>query len=676
MVHQFTNDLIHESSPYLLQHAHNPVNWMPWSENALALAQEMDKPILVSIGYAACHWCHVMERESFEDEVIAKFMNENFVNIKIDREERPDLDHIYMEAVQVISGSGGWPLNVFLNSNGKPFYGGTYFPPIKAYNRSSWIEVLNFIHNLWQNKRSLVETQVNQLMNHLNELSIPYKSSFILNEPTEIFTRESCINIKEKLMANADVEYGGFGRAPKFPQTFSISYLLGFGHFLKDEASTNHALKSLDALLNGGIYDHLKGGLARYSTDDKWLAPHFEKMLYDNALLIDVLCDAFKITKNKKYQIAIEKTIDFCLNELSSENGGFYAAIDADSEGEEGKFYVWSHLEIETLLGNDAALVCKYYGVVKEGNWESKNILHITVPSEKFAEENGITLEIWTEILEKSNQKLLTKRKTRIHPALDDKIILSWNALMLKAVTKASATLKNEGYKKIAIKLFDFLKNAFSQNGIICFHTYKNETAKFPAFLDDYAYFISACIQLQELTGDEKYIIEAETNTALVLDNFKSDDGFLFYYTSVVQSDIVLRKLEVFDGALPSGNSVMVENLYYLSVLLNKKDWKSLSLNMLASISNQVEKFPQSFSYWASSILWRYIGAKEMAITGIKIEKCVEFHLSNYEPNRIFQSSFVEKNYPLLLGKNYSNSALVYVCKDYTCSAPEVYFEK
>jgi uncharacterized protein YyaL (SSP411 family) len=676
MEHQFTNDLIHESSPYLLQHAHNPVNWMPWSEKALALAQEMDKPILVSIGYAACHWCHVMERESFEDENIAKFMNENFVNIKIDREERPDLDHIYMEAVQVISGSGGWPLNVFLNSNGKPFYGGTYFPPIKLYNRSSWIEVLNFIHNLWQNKRSLVETQVNQLMNHLNELSIPYKSSFNLNEPSEIFTRESCINIKEKLMVNADVENGGFGRAPKFPQTFSISYLLGFGHFLKDEASTNHALKSLDALLNGGIYDHLNGGLARYSTDDKWLAPHFEKMLYDNALLIDVLSDAFKITKEKKYQIAIEKTIDFCLQELYCENGGFYAAIDADSEGEEGKFYVWSHQEIESILGHNAALICKYYGVVKEGNWEGKNILHVSKSSEIFAEENGLSMDVWTEILNQSNEKLLTARKKRINPAIDDKIILSWNALMLKAITKASAALKHEGYKKIANKLYDFLKNAFSQNGIICYHTYKNEKAKFPAFLDDYAYFISACIQLQELTGDEKYIIEAETNTALVLDNFKSEDGFLFYYTSAVQTDVVLRKLEVFDGALPSGNSVMAENLYYLSVLLNKKDWKSLSLNMLASISNQVEKFPQSFSYCAFSILLRFIGEKEVAITGTKIEKCVEYHLSKYEPNRILHSSFVEKNYPLLKGKNYSKSALVYVCKDYSCLAPEVYFEK
>ena len=676
MAHQFTNDLIHESSPYLLQHAHNPVNWMPWSENALMLAQEMDKPILVSIGYAACHWCHVMERESFEDENIAKFMNENFVNIKIDREERPDLDHIYMEAVQVISGSGGWPLNVFLNSNGKPFYGGTYFPPIKAYNRSSWIEVLNFIHNLWQNKRSLVESQVNQLMNHLNELIIPYKSSFIVSEPSEIFTRESCLNINEKLMKNADIENGGFGRAPKFPQTFSIAYLLGFGYFLKDEASTNHALKSLDALLNGGIYDHLNGGLARYSTDDKWLAPHFEKMLYDNALLIDVLCDAYKITKEKKYQIAIEKTIEFCLQELGCKKGGFYAAIDADSEGEEGKFYVWSQLEIESILEHNAVLVCKYYGVLKEGNWEGKNILHINKSSEIFADENGIPLEVWIEILEKSNRKLLTARKKRVNPVKDDKIILSWNALMLKAITKASATLKHEGYKKIAINLFDFLKNAFAQNGIICYHTFKNEKAKFPAFLDDYAYFISACIQLQELTGDERYIIEAETNTSLVLDNFKSEDGFLFYYTSAVQTDVVLRKLEVFDGALPSGNAVMAENLYYLSRLLDKKEWKSIALSMLTSLFNQLEKFPQSFSYWSSSILYRFIGEKEVAITGKKIDKCLEEQLSRYEPNRILQSSNVEKNYPLLKGKNYSNSALIYVCKDYSCSEPERYLEK
>jgi uncharacterized protein YyaL (SSP411 family) len=316
-------------------------------------------------------------------------------------------------------------------------------------------------------------------MNHLNELSIPYKSSFILNEPSEIFTRESCVNIQEKLMKNADAEKGGFGRAPKFPQTFSISYLLGFGYFLKDEASTNHALKSLDALLNGGIYDHLNGGLARYSTDDKWLAPHFEKMLYDNALLIDVLCDAFKITKNKKYQIAIEKTIDFCLQVLGSEKGGFYAAIDADSEGEEGKFYVWSQMEIETILGQDADLICKYYGVLKEGNWEGKNILHISKPSEIFAEENGLSLEKWTETVEKANQKLLTARKNRINPAIDDKIILSWNALMLKAITKASATLKHEGYKKIAINLFDFLKKDKMFFNIITRTNEKNYCVKY-----------------------------------------------------------------------------------------------------------------------------------------------------------------------------------------------------
>jgi hypothetical protein len=392
--------------------------------------------------------------------------------------------------------------------------------------------------------------------------------------------------------------------------------------------------------------------------------------------LIDVLCDAYKITKNKRYQKAIEKTIDFCLNDLSCETGGFYSAIDADSEGEEGKFYVWAQEELETILGQDAALVCKFYGVSTHGNWEGKNILHIEKSSELFAEENGLTLEVWNEILENANHKLLLARNKRITPAKDDKIILSWNALMLKAITKASATLTNEAYKKIAINLFDFLKDKFSQNGIICFHTYKNAEAKYPAFLDDYAYFISACIQLQELTGDEKYIIEAETNTTLVMNNFIPDDGYLFYYTNSAQKDVVLRKLEVFDGAIPSGNSVMAENLYYLSILMHKKDWKSYSMNMVTSIFSQLEKFPQSFSMWASSILWRFIGEKEVAITGKKIENCVEEHLTKYEPNRILQASAIEKNYPLLKGKDYSNTALVYVCKNYACTTPIPYFDK
>ena len=673
MEHGFTNELINESSLYLLQHAHNPVQWYAWGDKALQLAKSTDKPILVSIGYSACHWCHVMERESFENTEVAQFMNEHFINIKIDREERPDLDHIYMDAVQILSGSGGWPLNVFLTPDGRPFYGGTYFPPAKAFNRPSWIDILNFIKDIWADKRTEVETQASKLLQHIDAVSSSLNNqieSTSYSSNNSEYSQEFCEEIKNKILKTADLMQGGFGTAPKFPQTFSIQYLISYSHFCKDEKALNHALFSLKTMLRGGIYDQIAGGLSRYSTDEKWLAPHFEKMLYDNALLINVICDAFQISKDLEFKHAIEKTISFCLNEMYNNNGGFYAAIDADSEGEEGKFYVWEKSELEMILGKDAEIFCEYYGVKESGNWEGKNILHVSNEDDFFANSINISVDDLKAKLADSEKKLLAERNKRIRPATDDKILLGWNALMLTALCKASAALKNEKYKRIALSLYDFIKKEFSRDGQVTFHTYKNGIVRYNAYLDDYAYLIQACIHLQELTGDEKYLDEAKLLTQYVIDNFKQSDGSLFYYTNINQSDIVIRKVEIYDNAIPSGNSVMSENLFYLSVILDKEEWKNHSIDMIRRVRPLIEKHPNSFAVWANSILKQQTGILEIVVTGQKCEALSQEILMIFMPNKVFQKSNVEKEYPLLKNKKYEKDGLIYVCRNFSCLKP------
>jgi len=670
----FTNHLISESSPYLLQHAHNPVQWYPWGEEALGKAKESGKPILVSIGYAACHWCHVMERESFEDEEVAAYMNEHFINIKIDREERPDLDHIYMDAVQAIAGNGGWPLNVFLTPDAKPFYGGTYFPPQKAYNRPSWKDVLMNISNAWQNRKEELMQQADNLVEHISSAGNLFGKNTIVtaDDSLPLLNKEQCNTIAENILKVADTIYGGFGAAPKFPQTFTIQYLLAYGYFFKKEKALQHAEFSLQQMLNGGIYDHLAGGLARYSTDSQWLAPHFEKMLYDNALLVNVLADAFQITNNKIYADAIHKTLGFFTNEMKHPEGGFFAAMDADSEGEEGKFYVWDKKEIDAILGEDSEIYCKWFGVSEKGNWEGKNILHISTATAIFSAENNISIEVLHALIKSGNEKLLKQRIKRPAPSTDDKIILGWNALLITAFCKAAAALGDENYKNEAISLFDFVAKKFSREGMISFHTYKNNEAKHPAFLDDYAYMIQACIQLQEITGNQEYLLEAKKLTAYVLDNFENKTTGFFYYTHQHQSDIITRKVEFYDGAIPSGNSIMAENLFYLSVIFDEKEWHSRAMNLLSNILGAVVKYPSSFAVWAGSLLKQAVGINEIVITGKNIEKERSGLLREYIPNKILQSSAAEREFPLLKHKSFSGTALIYVCRNYQCQAPVI----
>ena len=674
----FSNRLALESSPYLLQHAHNPVDWYPWGDEALQKAKAKNKPILVSIGYSACHWCHVMERESFEDEAIAELMNERFINIKIDREERPDLDHIYMDAVQAITGSGGWPLNVFLTPDARPFYGGTYFPPKPAFNRPSWKEVLLSISASFHNKKNEIDAQAENLIAHLLQSnSFGQKKEDIQGNGFEnIFNRQNLKQIYENIMKTADSEWGGFGKAPKFPQTFTIQFLLHYHYFTKNQNALDQACLSLDKMIQGGIYDHIGGGFARYSTDNEWNVPHFEKMLYDNALLIIVLSEAYQITKKELYKQTIEQTIGFIERELSSPRSGFYSAIDADSEGEEGKYYVWSKKEIEEVLGNDSDLFCAFYNISENGNWEGKNILHVSVGIEGFANQKDIRKEELSHLLELFRLKLLAKRSERIRPLLDDKIVLSWNALMNTALSKASAALGNERYKDIAVRNMGFiLQNLKGDTTHLLFHCFSGEQAKFPAFLDDYAFLIAALIQLQEITSDTSYLFKAKELSEYVIQNFAENENNPFFYTHSQQKDLVIRKKEIYDGAVPSGNSVMAFNLLYLSVIFDKPEWKERAINICFAIGKIIINYPTSFAIWATLMQAIAYGIPEVVIMGQDIGeelfKARKDFLHTFIPYKVYQSATTENTeFPLLIGKPVYDKPQIFLCKNYSCRKP------
>lgn len=671
MPHTHTNQLINETSPYLLQHAHNPVNWYPWGEEALAKARAEDKPILVSIGYAACHWCHVMERESFEDVATAAIMNKFFINIKIDREERPDLDHIYMDAVQAMTGSGGWPLNVFLTPDTKPFYGGTYFPPQRAYNRASWKEILEAVQKGYRERREEILSQAENLTAHLLSAN-----AFGVQQPgaaAALFTNEQLQTIANNLLVNADTEWGGFGKAPKFPQTFSIQYLLRHHHFTKEEASLKQALLSLDKMIEGGIYDQLGGGFARYSTDNEWLAPHFEKMLYDNALLVSVLAEAWQLTQLPPYARAIRETLAFIEREMLDREGGFYSALDADSEGVEGKFYVWSLEEVNRVLGEDASLFAACYDVSEKGNWEHTNILRITRPFAAIAEEKGITMDVLETKLAQCRALLLQERSSRIRPQLDDKILLGWNALTITAYAKAYAALGEETYRESARTGMAFLESRLAGTAGNWFHTYKNGQARIPAFLDDYAYLIQAYIHLQEITGRGEYLLKARDLTEWVITHFEEPDTGFFFYTHQHQQDVIVRKKEVYDGAVPSGNAVMAHNLYYLSIVFDRPAWAERSEGLPVSLGNAITRHPGSFGVWAMLVQLMTRGMLEIAITGQQAHTFLRPVLERFIPNKILQTEETNSDvFPLLTGKGWGEGAetAFYLCKNYACQAP------
>ena len=673
---KFTNKLIGETSPYLLQHAHNPVDWYPWGEEALKRARDENKPILVSIGYSACHWCHVMEKESFEDEETAAIMNENFINIKIDREERPDLDHVYMDAVQAMTGSGGWPLNVFLTPDCKPFYGGTYFPPRRAFNRPSWQEILWGVAQSFRERRHEIDAQAENLTEHLIQ-----SNSFGQNIPeeTNFFAKEKTDETFQSIMKSADKIWGGFSRAPKFPQSFVIQYLIRFGHLTGNEEALKQALLSLDKMIDGGIYDQAGGGFARYSTDTEWLVPHFEKMLYDNALLVSVISEAYQVTGEKRYREVIVETIEFLIREMMHPEGGFYSALDADSEGVEGKFYVWNAEEVEKILKEDASLFCEFFDITAGGNWsegtaaeETKNILRRKIKKEDFCKEKNISLEKLDEIILSGKKQLLEKRKERIRPQTDDKILLGWNALTNLALCKAFEATGDENYRQLAEDNMRFLLTRFAghEPGEF-FHSWKNEKAKHPAFLDDYAFLIQAMIRLQEITGDANYLLHAKKISEYVIENFSEPESGMFLYTKKDQSDVIVRKKEVYDGAQPSGNAVMADNLYRLSLYFDLPEWRERSNNAVSALGNAITRYPASFGAWACLMLEITAGTNEIAIMGTDAKEILIPVLREYIPHRVLMIAVkANDEFPLLSGKIPNQDVAIFLCRNYACSKP------
>lgn len=660
------NRLQHETSPYLLQHAHNPVDWYPWGEEALERAQAEDKPIIISIGYSTCHWCHVMERESFEDPSVANYMNEHFINIKVDREERPDLDQIYMEACQAMTGGGGWPLNCFLTPDGRPFYAGTYFPPQPAHNRPSWPQLLQGMAQAFHNKRDVVDNQAERLLDAIRRADVLFVKEDIIEDKLEkgpftpAFAQQLFIGLKR----NFDTTEGGFGGAPKFPGAMNLQYLLTYYYHSGEVTALEHVCFSLDKMIGGGIYDQIGGGFARYATDKAWLVPHFEKMLYDNALLVQVLSNVYKITGKAHYKTAIQETLTFVEREMTSEEGGFYAALDADSEGEEGKFYIWSYAELQASLGADFEWFADRFGVSPEGNWEGANILWLP----KGCANTGVNQEKLAQI----KKVLLEVRAERTRPGLDDKILLAWNALMNKAYSKAYEALGDESYKEVAIRNMEFLLKRFTNpdtNGL--FHTYKAGEAKHEAFLDDYAFLIESLISLYEISFNSQYLDKASEISAFVLRNFLDSQHNLFYFTPDKQGDLPIRRKEFYDNATPSGNAVMAENLFHLGRFLDNNGYLKHSETMLLRLQESIGKYPTSFSRWArASLQWVY-PFREIAVVGPAYVALATEVAEQFIPNKILMASKAEMDkYPLLRARGTGDDTNIFVCQNYSCRLP------
>ena len=656
---KFTNDLSKETSPYLLQHAHNPVQWKPWSDTLFATATAADKPILLSIGYAACHWCHVMERESFEDEAVADYMNTHFINIKVDREERPDIDHIYMDALQAMTGSGGWPLNIFLLPNGQPFYGGTYFPPNAMQNRASWMDVLKGVHAAFDSNREKLVEQATHLTAHLLQSNIKAQQS----QASEVIaTTEEFQMIAQRILQNADTQWGGFGAAPKFPQTFSIQVLFRNYFQNKEQGSIVHAIRSIDKMIQGGIYDHVGGGFSRYSVDAMWQAPHFEKMLYDNALILGTLAEAYQITKKPIYQDVIHATFTFLQRELFNGSGGYYAALDADSEGVEGKFYTWSYDELKAIITPEIfdAFIA-YYQVTPNGNWEHTNILWT---------QNELEKE-WEPAWQNELKKLFDARAVRVRPALDHKVILGWNAMLIVGFCKINAATGNHLYKKAAIECMDWLEsNLYHADENYFYHSIANGIPKAQAFLDDYANLIQAYIQLQEMTGDTSYLFKAKKWMDYVLIHFIDEDGLYFYYTASYQKDVIIRKKESYDGAQPSGNALICSSLYYLGQVFDLTEWHKQAEKMIHSIRPSLLQYPSSFGFWAQSFYQMSTGMIELVGVGPTVYESLTALNAVFVPNSIrIMSQVQEPSIPLLKGKQGIDNQY-FICKNNSCSAP------
>ncbi len=651
----YTNELINESSPYLLQHAHNPVNWKPWNSDVLKFAVEHNKILLISIGYSACHWCHVMEDESFTDLEVAKLMNEHFICIKVDREERPDVDQLYMEAVQIINGQGGWPLNCFALPDGRAFWGGTYFP------KDNWLEVLNQIIYIKEKTPQKLEEQAEMI-----KKGIISNQSFMKNnsDNKQITDFEFIYNTISYQLDNL---FGGSINAPKFPMPILYQYLLYYYSKTKNKELENHLILTLKNMAEGGIFDQLGGGFSRYATDNKWNIPHFEKMLYDNAQLISLYSNAYRKFKDPIYKTISERILIFIERELKADNGLFYCALDADSEGEEGKFYIWKKTEIEKILKEDTELFCKFYNVTENGNWENaKNILFINSNSSEVYKLFGFTKEEIIKKLENSSKKLFEERNKRIRPLTDNKIIVSWNALMIEALIDSYAAFNEEKYLNQAQKNLDLiLKDYFIDEKLL---RLKDNSGKIIyAMLDDYAFLIQNLISVFQHTGKEYYLHKAKGLTDFCLTHFYDNETALFYYTPDFENTLIIRNKEIYDNVIPSSNSVLFRTIYILSVIFDDAAYRKIYKKGISAIKSFLEKYPASFSNWIKLMMESENSSTIVSITGNKAKNYSKKINMEYLPDILVLFTEKDSKLPHFKGKLIEEKTMISVCSETEC---------
>ena len=667
------NRLANETSPYLLQHKDNPVEWYPWGEEALKRAREEDKPILLSVGYSACHWCHVMERESFEDEATARIMNEHFVSIKVDREERPDIDSIYMSAVQALTRGGGWPMTVFLTPDGAPFYGGTYFPPVPSRGMPSFQQVLLSLADAYENRRDEVSRSAESVREYL-------QTTTGAALPKTAVGPELLDKAAESLMSELDRRFGGFGGAPKFPQAMNLEVLLRHYHRTGDRAALSGVEDTLRAMANGGIYDQLGGGFARYSVDQYWLVPHFEKMLYDNALLSRIYLEAYQATGEEFYKRIAEETLDYVVRDMTSPEGGFYSAEDADSEGEEGKFYVWTPEEIRGVLNAEEATIAeRYWDVTARGNFEGKNILYVPRPPEAVASEFGISPEELWERIREIRSKLFAAREHRVRPGRDEKILAAWNGLMLRSFALAARVLKREDYREVAERNAAFLLDELRVDGRLR-RSYKDGQARFNGYLEDHAMVADGLVTLYEATFQTRWLVEAASLADAVLDLFWDEGSELFYDTPADHEELVTRPRDVYDSAAPSGTSVATDVLLRLSLLLDRDDYRARAEAVLDSLSGGMERLPGAFGRLLAALDFHLSRAREVVIVGDlaspDTQALVDVVYDSYLPNKVVAGRDPEDEeaaafVPLLADRpTRDGRPTAYVCEGYACKNP------
>jgi hypothetical protein len=661
------NHLIEETSPYLLQHAHNPVDWYPWTKAALQKAKDENKPIFLSIGYSSCHWCHVMEHESFENEDVAKIMNENFVNIKVDREERPDLDDIYQKVCQMATGQGGWPLSVFLTPDQKPFYVGTYFPVLDSYGRPGFGSLLRQLAQAWQEKPNDVRKTSENFMETLQKADL----ATIPSKLEKSILDEAVVN----LIQIADNTFGGFGSAPKFPNAANLSFLLRYSKISKFSKFSEFVFKTLNKMARGGIFDQIGGGFHRYSTDAKWLVPHFEKMLYDNALLPIVYAEGYQLTKDSFYLDVIKKTLNFVISEMTSKEGGFYSALDADSEGEEGRYYVWKKKEIREILTKDADVFCLFYDVTDGGNFEGNTILNNNIAASAVAFQFGLTEDKVRQIVLEGEKKLLKVRAKRVRPGLDNKVLTSWNALMISAFVKGYRVTNEKRYLDCAQNCESFIEKNLIVNGALL-RTYKDGKAKLQGYLEDYAYFINALIDVFEANPERKYLDLATSLANYLVEHFWDQEHGSFYFTADNHEQLIIRPKNNYDLSMPSGNSVATNCLLKLYHLTQEKKFLDISIKIMESFGILAAENPFGFGYLLNTIYLYLQTPIEITLLNTKNKELYDL-TKKFLPESILvtiQNSNQLKElskYAFFAGKQYDDSkTTVFVCKNFSCSLP------